>query len=92
MGRQAIRVLFVNQVITVPNIGPFMFICIDSSLPMNRFLFFWNVVCNVRHRARSFGRILHDRNGTVFRVFRVLPKNGRRIVQMGAIQIHPDWS
>jgi hypothetical protein len=31
LGGQAIRVLFVNEFIAVPYIGPFMFICIDSS-------------------------------------------------------------
>ena len=34
--------LFVNEVITVANIGPFMFICRDPSCFMNR-VFFWNV-------------------------------------------------
>lgn len=87
IGRQAIRILFVNQVITVPNIGPFMFICIDSSLFMNRVFFFWNVVCNVRHGARSFRRhfarsitirkkrVVCSQNGTVFRV---LPKEAKK--------------
>jgi hypothetical protein len=73
--------LFVNEFIAVPNIGPFMFICIDSSYLCIDF-FFWNVGSAVCVTAlEAIGRIcMIDQRGQTLVTYCALKQKDQTVV------------